>query len=201
MSDDYKNFKTMMKYKERVMSIVGIIAINEKMFDKALECISCRPDDGIDKYVEIFISHEINHETFKVIGDKLGISTSRVRQIHLHFIRHIRTIYNQLDMAVDDSNLPVRETLVFAAYRYLKERTASDLFRYLGKQDYDYRELSIQKAMSEIEEALKTKNLVCLHDSLKAFKEAGYTPRYKNLSTATKQYSASFYVWRYRQLE
>lgn len=186
MSDDYKNFKTMMKYKERAMSIISIDNIDEKIFDKALECITCRPDDGIDRYVEIFISHEIDHGTFKVIGEKLGISTDRVRQIHLRFIRHIRTIYMLLDMAVTDTKLPIRETLVFAAHRYLKERTANDLFRYLGKQDYDYRELSIQKAMLVIEEALKTKDIVCLHNSLEAFKEAGYTPRYKNLSTATK---------------
>jgi hypothetical protein len=186
MSTVNKNFEKMMKHKDKVKSIVKIIAINEKMFDTALECITCRPDDEIDKYVEIFISHEIEHETFKVIGDKLGISTSRVRQIHLHFIRHIRTIYNELDMAVDDSNLPVRETLVFAAYRYLKERTATDLFRYLGKDECDYTFMSIQEAMQVIEESLKTRDAVFLHNSLEAFKEAGYTPRYKNLSTATK---------------
>ena len=186
MSDDYKNFKTMMKYKERVMSIISIDNIDEKIFDKALECVTCRPDDGIDRYVEIFISHEIEHETFKVIGKKLGVSTDRVRQIHLRFIRHIRIIYMLLDMAVTDTKLPIRETLVFAAHRYLKERTANDLFRYLGKQDYDYRELSIQKAMLVIEEALKTKDIVCLDNSLKAFKDAGYTSRYKNLSTTTK---------------
>jgi hypothetical protein len=42
--------------------------------------------------------------------------------------------------------------------------------------------MSVKEAMTVIEELLKTKDLVCLHDSLKAFKEAGY----KNLSTATK---------------
>jgi hypothetical protein len=46
--------------------------------------------------------------------------------------------------------------------------------------------MSIQEAMQVIEESLKTRDAVFLHNSLEAFKEAGYTPRYKNLSTATK---------------
>jgi hypothetical protein len=186
MSDDYKNFKTMMKHKKEAMYLISIDNIDEKIFDKVLECVTCRPDDGIDRYVEIFISHEIEHETFKVIGDKLGIRENRVRQSHMRYIRHIRYIYKLLLMAEKNSGSPIRETLVFAAYRYLKERTATDLFRYLGKDECDYTFMSIQEAMQVIEESLKTRDAVFLHNSLEAFKEAGYTPRYKNLSTATK---------------
>ena len=151
MSTANKNFEKMMNHKEEVMRIIKITDINENIFDAALECITYRPDDGIDRYVEIFIRHEINHETFKVIGEKLGISTDRVRQIHMRFIRHIRIIYKLLEMAVTDTKLPIGETLVFAAHRYLKERTANDLFRYLGKQGYDYREMSVHEAMLVIE--------------------------------------------------
>jgi hypothetical protein len=121
-----------------------------------------------------------------MIGEELGISADRVRQVYMRYIRRIRIIYKLLLIAEKNSGSPIRETLVFAAYRYLKERTATDLFRYLGKDECDYTFMSIQEAMQVIEESLKTRDAVFLRNSLEAFKEAGYTPRYKNLSTATK---------------